>query len=65
MALSEQAVAHELERYEMGFSSLVDVERRQDDRLNRARTLLEARARLATALAERLYLAHRDIRSWL
>lgn len=65
LSLSERALSQELERYEMGFASLLDVERRQDDRLNRALNLLEARGRLASGLAESFYLTHRDIRSWL
>lgn len=65
LSLSERALSQELERYELGFASLLDVERRQDDRLNRALNLLDAQARLATTLVEHLYLTQMDIRNWL
>lgn len=65
LALSEQALAHEVARYEQGFSSLLDVERRQEDLLNRQMALLDAQARLANGLTELVYITHQDIRRWL
>ena len=65
LALSERALAHEMARYEQGFSSLLDVERRQEDRLSRQMALLDAQAQLANGLMELVYLTNQDIRRWL